>query len=318
MDGDARLQVPPVIREATPTAPYSLRAPSPPHISVPVLTRSVNQGQEFFHMVPSTAYIDASHLTTHDFYTITRNTTQYATDRAASWSYAQRRNAQSILDFLYLGPTSIVRDHGFLRDEGITMIVVVRDTRMGATPLMSVTRAAEALGLQVYYVNIDGLHQLIGGLSAIIRDLNNHLLQVYRESEASGAAERRRGKILVSCDTGNDRSAAVVCAYIMTMFGNDLLTTLQFVSIQRFCCTFDEDIKRMLQTYGDILRARAAVAADEHTTKYHNAPIIAKNTKRGFDSTVDVDMDSPDTEDSNPDVLRFNGRQSFAPFADTD
>ncbi len=180
------------------------------------------------------------------------------------------------------------------------------------------TRASEALGLQVYYVNIDGLHQLIHCLPEVTRELNNHLLQVCQGNQAFAAGGGRHGKILVTCDTGNDRSAAVVCAYIMTLFGNDMLTTLQFVSIQRFCCTFDEDIKRMLQTYGDILRAKAAVAADQRSIRQYNLPSTTQNTKRGFESTLDVDMDSAEVGDLNADLLRFNGRKSFAPFADVD
>lgn len=310
------LRTPP-IREATPTAPYSLRAPSPPYIHVPVVARSTATNDETFQLTPSAVYLDANNLTANDLNAITRNTTQIATDRAATWSYEQRRHAQPILDFLYLGPTSAVRDHDFLRREAITMVVVVRDARI-ATPLMSVTRAAEDVGLQVSYVNIDGLHQLIHDLPDIIRDLNRHLLRVFQRQVSDGTGEARRGKILVTCDSGNDRSAAVVCAYIMTMFGKDMLTALQFVSIQRFCCTFDEDIKRMLQTYEDILRAKAAVAVDRRENTHHASPDTKKSVKRGFDSTIDMDVDSPDGEDLDADIMRFTGRGAFAPFADVE
>lgn len=282
------------------------------------MARTTAMNDEAFQLTPSAVYLDANNLTASDLDAITRNTTQIATDRAANWSYEQRRYAQPILDFLYLGPTSAVRDHHFLRREGITMVVVVRDARI-ATPLMSVTRAVEEVGLQVSYVNIGGLHQLIHDLPAIIRDLNRHLLRIFQLHGSDGDGdEARRGKILVTCDSGNDRSAAVVCAYIMTMFGKDMLTTLQFVSIQRFCCTFDEDIKRMLQTYEDILRAKAAVAVDKRANAQHAIQDSKRSVKRGFDSTMDTDMGSPDGEDLNPDILRFTGRGAFAPFADVE
>ena len=118
-----------------------------------------------------------------------------------------------------------------------------------------------------------------------------------------------RGKVLITCETGNDRSAALAAAYIMAVFGKDMITAVQFISIQRFCCTFDEDIKRKLQSWEDILRARSQVAS--HATTPQNA----MHTKRHIeDCSNEEDVDVRDSFTLDHD--RFEGRGAFVPFVD--
>ena len=301
---------------AVPSAPYTRRAPSPPFIHIPATGQC--GAIEVPNLMPSYENVDPSQLTAQDVEIITRNMKQIATDRSADWSYEQRREAQCLVDFLYLGPNSVAKDHEWLKREGITMFLVARDSRMSGTRLNGVEKAAQALGIALQYVDLEGYDKLITSFSVVIRAINDHLLSIYhrqaKEINQDGSmkvdpSNFHRGKVLITCETGNDRSAALAAAYIMAVFGQDMIAAVQFISIQRFCCTFDEDIKRKLQSWEDILRARSQVAS--HATTPQNA----MHTKRHIeDCSNEEDVDVKDSFTLDHD--RFEGRGAFVPFVD--
>ncbi|KAK5991503.1 hypothetical protein PT974_09786 [Cladobotryum mycophilum] len=316
--------------ETIPAAPYSYRPPSPPFIHIPVVQRDQTELCHPLDLMPSYEHVDPAELTSNDITIITRNVVQIATDRAATWYYEQRREAQSILDFLYLGPTAIIRNHDFLRDEGITLVMVVRDARQASRTLASVDKATAALGIPAVYLDIQSPFHLVGIFPDMIRQINRHLLDVYH-GQAQGKDETgqvfvksdnfRHGRVLVTCETGNDRSAAVVAAYIMAMFRKDMVTTLQFINVQRFCCGFDEDLKRALFSWQDIVRAQSAVIMDsrfQKTSQAQGRPAASKSdTKRRLDDMMDDYVDGHGAAaDSATDRERFSGREAFVPFMD--
>ncbi|KAM0549773.1 hypothetical protein ACHAPJ_009212 [Fusarium lateritium] len=313
---EAQIDHPSIANNAVPSAPYTRHAPSPPFIPIP--SHSLYGPEPVPGMMPSYENVDSSQLTARDVEIITQNATQIATDRATDWSYEQRRDAQQVLDFLYLGPTSVVRNHEFLQKEGITMIVVAKDARIARKPA-SVEKAAEALGLDVHYVDIESYDNLISTFPATIRAVNDHLLAIYH-SQAQGKNQDgnlvmdpntfRRGKVLIACETGNDRAANIVAAYIMAVFGKDMVTTVQFISIQRFCCCFDEDAKRKLQSWEDILRARSQVASEAAT------PQTTMHSKRQIDQVMGTDENFDVQDGFRLDQERFEGRDPFVPFVD--
>ncbi|SPJ81495.1 related to protein tyrosine phosphatase [Fusarium torulosum] len=311
------MEPPSYVNNAVPCAPYSRRAPSPPFIHIPPTGQCGGAGVP--NLMPSYENVDPSQLTAADVEIITQNAMQIATDRAADWSYELRRDAQKLVDFLYLGPNSVVKDHSWLASEGITMIMVTRDARMAGRKLMTVEKAAEALGIAVQYVDLDGYDTLIRDLPGIIRLTNDHLLSIYHR-QAQGRSQNgdimvdpitfRRGKVLITCETGNDRSAAIAAAYIMAVFGKDMVTAVQFITIQRFCCSFDEDVKRKLQSWEDILRARSQIASETAT------PQNAMHAKRHIADVMDTDENSDVKEHLTLDQERFEGRSAFVPFVD--
>ncbi|KAF7560238.1 hypothetical protein G7046_g3900 [Stylonectria norvegica] len=317
---------------AAPTAPYTNRVPSPPLIHVSPRSRLPGQGLPV--LTPSYENIDSSQLRGHDVQIITQNGAETATNRVTNWTYEQRRTAQPILDFLYLGPSSAARDHTFLAREGITMILIVRDARMAPRPLLTVDKAAAALEIVVHYVDIEGPHELIPKFSKTIHIINDHLLRV-RHGQTPGdntvvqipnvAAHLYRAKVLIVCETGNDRSAAIAAAYIMAVFGKDMVTALEYISLHRFCCCFDEDTKRKLQSWGDILRARAQVAtfSQGSSSTLHPAssgpgfdtrPSVG--TKRRLEDMMVDDVDDAPSSGSSLDRDRFAGREFLSPFMD--
>jgi len=358
-------------RGTTANAPYVSRPPSPPYIHVP----SINFDGGCLSLVPSYQDVDTTQLTEEDLEIITQNKIQIASDAAGSWKYESRRLAQPVLDFLYLGPSSVARDAGFLRAHGITMLIAARDSRMASARLMSVDRTAQALGIVCDYIDVAGHQELIRAFPTAVQKINDHLLHVYRSqampSSAAAAAtasgdgssiespsqpgqgqmvidnsQFRRGKVLVFCETGNDRSAAIVAAYIMSIFGMDLIKTLQFVGLQRFCVNFDEETKNWLKSYEDILTAKrmvwrgldrqaAAGIATAHPAAEGAAlssgtalrPLVANapRPKRRIEETMeteDVRMEAPAagtaTASFNLDMDRYTDRPAFIPFTDGD
>jgi serine/threonine/tyrosine-interacting protein len=233
---------------------YSRRPPSPPYIHVPTF---VPDGETVTIGPPE---FDSGQMSQDDLAIITQGRSQLARDTSQGWKYEMRRSAQKVLDFLYLGPASVVKDVKFLQSEGITMLLAARDSMMLDARLMSVEKVANELGLETGVVNISSKVELVPAFSQAVREINDHLIRVYRQQQASnpnpgGQGSFRQGKVLVYCETGNDRSAAIVAAYIMTIYRLDLVKTLQFVNLQRFCVVFDDETKFLLRSYEDILNA---------------------------------------------------------------
>ncbi|KAI1825465.1 phosphatases II [Xylaria intraflava] len=282
-------------------------------------------------VVPHYDNVDPASLSDKDLAIITQNgLEQVAHDSAATWTYETRRVAQPILDFLYLGPSSVARNRSWLQAEGITMILAARDTRQAGLNFMAVDKIAQELGIEARYVDVSGYHELIRAFPSAIRMINDHMLQVHRsgpgdaikrETPDEGVAARqpgsKRGKILVFCETGNGRSASIVTAYVMAVLGISMEQACQFVNFKRFCVSMDDDLKHILKAYEDVLVAQRTVHQYQRSS---DANTTAKKEKRGIDETVaDDDNDDRMTgTDQYPglDQDRFVGRDIFVPFVD--
>jgi hypothetical protein len=172
----------------------------------------------------------------------------------ADWTYAKRREAQQILPFLYLGPASVARDRDFVRNEGITLLLSIRDKRSAIARLLSGTKVAEELGIQADAIDVDSEQELISLYPNIIRGINQHI------SSGVSARPGQPPRALVFCESGNGRSASVVIAYIMSMMNLDMPAAMWAVHHRRFCIDVDESMQTLLQSYQAILDAKREVA----------------------------------------------------------
>lgn len=241
----------------------------------------------------------------------------HATGAMLDWKYESRRIPQEILPFLHLGPSSSARDIEALRAEGITMLLVVRNSMMAQ--IMSGEKAARQLGIELVTIDVAGHQELIAAFPQAIKVINDHLISSYRRLAREDDEQIGRavwGKILVFCESGNERSAAVVAAYLMNMFALDMSTAIQFVQSRRFCVAYDDGLKNLLQAYGDILCARRAVS---HAILAHPPP-LAPPTKRLRNDAEDEDIDMGDgiSMHQAADIERFVGRSSHVPFHDVE
>jgi hypothetical protein len=228
------------------------------------------------------------------------------------WKYEWRRTAQPILTFLHLGPSSAAKDIEYLRREGITMLLVVRDTATARVSLLSGDKMAKELGIESRAVDVAGNPELIAAFPRAIKTINDHLIAMYRHNAARGTIRPdflpvTPGRVMVFCESGNERSAVVVAAYLMFMYKLNLIEAIQYVQSQRFCVAFDDGLKNLLQSYNDLLDAQRSVISASTMSSQTKA-------KRGRDEISEDDMDVD--LDRGDDEARFGSRSTFAPFYD--
>ncbi|OTB03025.1 hypothetical protein M426DRAFT_322046 [Hypoxylon sp. CI-4A] len=310
-----------------PAAPYSRRAPSPPTILIP--HPHLADSTKHLAVVPTYDKVDPTSLSPVDLKIITQNyKEQLAMDSAHNWVYESRRTAQPILDFIYLGPSSVARDRQWLRDNGITMLLAARDSSMANIRLMDVDQVAQELGIEAAHVDVAGYSELIRAFPSVVGLINNHMLGIYRKQAVNVSdismeieegkmvipqKEFQRGKVLVFCETGNDRSASVVVAYLMSVFGVSMVEAIQFVHFKRFCINLNDELKSILHSYEGLLSAQRIVhryELESFSTQSGESSTRPRRVKRGLeDLGFEDDMTGTDHD-------RFQGREAFAPFID--
>ncbi|KAN0104667.1 phosphatases II [Hyaloscypha variabilis] len=298
------------LRGATPVGGYSWRPPSPPHIHVP----QAPEDQALVLPAYNGMNYDAEEREILKIITRNHNVVVGVKD----WKYEMRRNAQAIQPFFYLGPSSATRDLDFLRREGITMLLVIRNTMTAAASLLSGDRVARELGIQAAAVDVAGNQELIAAFPRACKIINDHLISQFRQGIANGTVHAgsvtTSGKVLIFCESGNERSAAVAAAYLMNMFGLDLIAAIQYVQSQRFCVAFDDGLKNLLLNYEELLSAQRCVSAATTTRQVTSIPNQPKpKRRRGDDSDDEMNMSFDSADDE-----RFAGRGGFVPFQDTE
>ncbi|RDL35785.1 uncharacterized protein BP5553_06397 [Venustampulla echinocandica] len=299
---------------ATAAGEFAWRPPSPPHIAIP------QPAEDNVFVIPEYDGFEVDADEREILKIITHGgQEQVASGMTGDWQYEWRRNAQCILSFLYLGPSSAARDIDYLRSEGITMLLVIRNTTTAQARLLGGEKVANQLGIQAAAVDVEGNPQLIAAFPAAIKIINDHLISIYRQNmfKAQNRHDHIRpiqGKVLVFCETGNERSTAVIAAYLMNMYYMDLVTTIQYIQSHRFCIALDDGLKNLLLSYHDLLQARKAVAgaaAPWLDFGRGNKPA----SKRGRDEVDDNNVDDMDTMTLD-DIERFDNRAGFVPFRD--
>ncbi|KAI1335871.1 phosphatases II [Xylariaceae sp. FL0016] len=302
---------------AQPAAPYSARPPSPPSILIP--TPGLVGGPKPMTLLPSIAGINPNLITAEELSIITDDCeTEYAHDSAFNWAYNSRRTAQMITKNIYLGPSTVARDQRWLKDNKITMLLAVRDSRMAGARLMAVDKVAKELGIRAEHVDVEGYYGLMGAFPSAVRQIVDHALEVHRGQQRDPASgELLKSRVLVFCETGNDRSAGIVAAYLMAILGQPMIKACQFIHYKRFCVSFEEDLKQVLKNYEDVLNAQRVVHTYQNSTNGSSMLGNTKKNKRNFEQTMDVDDEMGGMEASlASDRARFTGRHNFVPFID--
>lgn len=301
---------------------YSLRLPTPPRITVP--PPSITADVPNLTIGPCTNdQADISFLSGINLgEIIQRHTVQ-------EWSYSKRRQAQMVLPWLYLGPMTAARDTEFLKREGITMVLAICVTE---TALQGALNAASTVCSEVARIQSPQMFDLTQQLRKTTAMINTHIAQ-YGQHTLQKLHDRMMGKVLVFCESGNEKSAAVVAAYLMeTLVDLDYIKAMQVIQAQRFSVNFDDTIKNVLRTYGEILAAQRSIAFSSQqmapqqngfaSTSSTKASQVAPQTysirptklKRTRDDTYDNNVTMDDAADE-ADALRFAGRE-IAPFMD--
>jgi serine/threonine/tyrosine-interacting protein len=317
----------------TPTQPY-FAAPSRPHLSLPPLsfmdseTSSVDLHS--VHAFPPGEFASAEFLksTGKEFFVL--NT------KAPDWMYQMRRQAQMILPFLYLGPSSAIKDREFLKAEGITLLLAIRSQQSAQAQLVAGSKVAAELGIAAETIDVADLQGLIAEFPKAIRLINDHICPA--SSDRAGATPPQndykdgngniKKKVLVFCESGNERSACVVIAYLMTMLNLSMVSGTHAVQSRRFCIAIDEPMRYALSSFHSILQAKRDVAKastpktqvfGERLTVPTDSKLMRKRSideLEPIDSQMGTSMDMTPVNRGDMDAERFFHRDSSAPFQD--
>lgn len=295
---------------------WSYRVPSPPRVNVPPPALD-DFGIPEIHLEPdSITNFETNGLANIDFLKAVTYDHLVTTNAMLDWKYEQRRQAQQILPFLWLGPATAARDADFLQNNQITMVLAVRNVLSAQARLLG-SKTAERLGIESKAIDVAGNQELIAEFPRAIDMINRHLHDAYRadQNRASGPKEsnekRLPGKILVFCETGNERSATLVVAYIMAMYSTGCVKAIQLAQAQRFAVSIDDSSKHLLQTYESILEAKRVVVQaqlQEGINSFNAEP--RRNNKR----TLEDVYDEMEVEDDDGNDARSTERKASAPF----
>lgn len=251
------------------------------------------------------------------------------------WTYEMRRQAQPIFPFLFLGPSSCCRDLELLRSEGFTLLLAVRNRHSATARLVSGEKAAAALGVQADTIDVLDSQELIHMFPQAIRRINDHLSGVdvdpAKSPDAVQGTERpQKRKVLVFCESGNERSAVLVIAYLMVMLDLNATQATTAVLERRFCANIEGPMRRILSSFESILSAKRDVKRAACTHAQTGATILAPrpvpasvlSKKRSFADRQDDGDDDVDMADGDLDFEVKNDQRSerrpFAPFKDAD
>ncbi|KAI9891475.1 MAG: hypothetical protein M1814_002794 [Vezdaea aestivalis] len=266
------------------------------------------------------------------------------------WEYENRRTAQEILPFLYLGSLAAAKDAGAIEKEGITLLLAVREPTGFYSQILSKGNLHPSLSHVKYAsLEVQSSGNYVDSLQRGIRIINAHLSSL--RAMKAGVDERvSPGKVLVYCESGNNRSAMLVMAYIMTMYGIAVQDAYGFVQHRRFSVNLQDEAQgAALQAFEVFLQAKydirgtkwvnwepkpveaalkeglgwypefeATRKAESYATGTLEQPVERTSHKRTL-STVYKTSDSPDDmemDEAGPgDDSRFVGRAGKAPFA---
>jgi serine/threonine/tyrosine-interacting protein len=289
---------------------YTYRLPTPPRIVVPPPTLTTDMPGLI--LGGGSDEVDMSFLRELDLEdTVQKNT-------LLEWAYERRRQAQMILPWLYLGPMVAAKDKAFLEREGITMVLAVR-----AQPnsMMGAMQAATAVCMEVGSIEAYNFYSLTPKFPEAAKMINSHVARV-RQHTMQTTGQPTLGKVLVFCESGNEKSAAVVAAYLMETLQNiDHIQAMQICQAQRFCVNFDDTLKNILRSYWDIVGARRSIAAQaiqqNDTSNGSSSHLLSTpvKSKRGIEDTRDDEDMGMDDGMEPSDALRFTGRD-VTPFQD--
>ncbi|KLJ08331.1 hypothetical protein EMPG_16237 [Blastomyces silverae] len=247
------------------------------------------------------------------------------------WQYDQRREAQSILPYLYVGPTASARDVEFVKSAGITCLLGIKGPLPHHARVVNADKCAAALGIETDNIVVANDQEFIKALPDIIRKINEHICccPVHHTDTATipgkDAPSKPWKKVLIFCETGNERSAAVAIAYLMAMLNYDVLTAFINVQGRRLCCNLPDSLKRVLQTFESILAAKRDVMKAQNVTNCSDgiaASIagLSSPKKRAIDTMQGLEDCAGDVPDAELldclDRERFASRSPQPPFND--
>ncbi|XP_011301000.1 serine/threonine/tyrosine-interacting protein [Fopius arisanus] len=168
------------------------------------------------------------------------------------WSYTMRRSMQEVIPGLYLGPYSAASRSKLpeLQELGITHIVCVRQDIEANFIKPNFPDKFKYLVLNIADVATENIIQHFPTVKSFIDE---------------GLSSQ--GHVLVHGNAGISRSAALVLAYVMQMYGLSHTRAYALVQQRRFCINPNEGFMAQLREYEPIYQAQRTANHDQSTTR---------------------------------------------------
>jgi len=157
------------------------------------------------------------------------------------WTYEMRREMQEILPGVFLGPYGSAKDRNELMNKGITHVLIVRSTLE--------RRLDPKFPAELKYQIVEVPEGPTENLILYFPECNACIQQAINEG----------GKILVHCNAGLSRSAAVVVAYVMESLRMPFTEAIQHVQSRRCCIHISEALHNQLREFETIYQNRGLV-----------------------------------------------------------
>ena len=198
-----------------------------------------------------------------------------------------------------------------MKREGISLLLAVRSKQSAMQRLISGEKVAEELGIAAASIEIADYRELITAFSHAIRCINDHISTGI--TSTTTAVQR---KVFVFCESGNDRSASIVVAYLMVMLNLDAPSAISKVQYRRFSVNFDVEMKNTLVSFDSILGAKRDVVRAQRDLAMCN-PQVPGSRKRSFDNRNEAEASIAGTSGMDDiDEYSLSHRNQSAPFQD--
>ncbi|KAL2006423.1 hypothetical protein VTN00DRAFT_9091 [Thermoascus crustaceus] len=284
-----------------PTHEYSSTAPAQPSMVIPPpsLPLYADDTSRFDTVAPSSHDFEYGEFASPEFFKSVSADRFNHKAQLTEWTYEMRREAQD-----------------FLVREGITLLLAIRSRRSAQARLVSGEKVAAQLGIEADAIDISDNQELIAEFPRAIRRINDHLSSPSSPALKSTSPAQR--KILVFCESGNERSASVVIAYLMVMLNLNMVDALYIVQHRRFCVCIEEPMRHLLASFESILAAKRDVTKAKRDTLHPNwdAAQVQTPRKRSFSDLNDSAATAEHDTEMDMDGDRYVERNPSAPFQD--
>ena len=251
----------------------------------------------------------------------------------SGWDFKDRYKVQEITPILFLGPLTATKDPNFLDSANITFLLGIRDAYVASKyPSYLKPRATEVPGsCRLETFDVASPFDMVHNIRPVIRMLVDHV-EASSQSHTNTTAGAISAKILVYCESGNDRSTVFVVAFLMVVYGLEFHQAMQLTQARRGSISVNEESRRMLSNFETILRAERQVFAAQQAhdsnammrssrtpAAAHNGTIeLRSSVKRGLSVVEDEDHDMEVDRYEQDGVMEVDGgRRGTAPFKET-
>jgi hypothetical protein len=125
-------------------------------------------------------------------------------------------------------------------------------------------------------------------------------------------------KVLVFCETGNEKSFLLVSGYVMAMLNLDMTATVYNVQSRRLCVNFDIAQAETLATWESLFQAHRDVAKAQHQAITQSLQLPSHPLRSKKRSLADMSEFDPNLSPAAQEMAVDDGhvQERLAPFTD--